>query len=138
MRKKPGAAFAVPGSFCLQAEYPLGILTTDLPIGFFAELPCCQLFIQPGAQREHHVGIYHIRGEEQPVGIPLQEGQAEGLVPHDGPAAAVGAEVTIEVWVLLKEFRHPAAGDDGAVAPAVAAFLTAAYAAERNHLDRRN
>ena len=98
-------------------------METDFIVCCLAESAGLQLFVQPCSQREHHIRIDHIGGKEQTVCKFLQKCQAECLIPHNGPAAAVGAEVTVEVGIFLKQLRHPSAGDNRTVAPAVAAFL---------------
>ena len=79
-------------------------------------LPGGKHLIQPRTQGEDHVFVDHVGGEEKPVGICFQKGKAEFRVAHDGPAAAVGAEIAIEIGILLKQLRHPAAGGHRAVA----------------------
>ena len=66
-----------PVFFVLQSEDPLGVAPDDLFVGLLPESSGGAHLVEPRSQREYHILIHHVRGEEEPVGVCLQKGQAE-------------------------------------------------------------
>ena len=61
----------------LQTEDALGVAKENLLVGCAAEFTFIRHLVKPCAQREDHVGIHHVRGEEEAVGVRFKEGKAE-------------------------------------------------------------